>query len=185
MKVQNGLDLQNQKIINQADPTSAQDSATKAYVDSAYPGYVYVVPADVTGLNSTTLVEIPGMSHLISSSGVYSFRAELRYIATSGTSPSIQFAPGYANAFADSMSYSIVQQTATTGSSNVNVQANNNVANPLQPTSTLFTYACHISGSFRATSVGTFYIRYRAGGTSPVLTLRRFSLLQIQKLSAA
>lgn len=38
LKIGNGLDLQSQKIINQADPTSAQDSATKAYVDNLVNG---------------------------------------------------------------------------------------------------------------------------------------------------
>lgn len=38
MKVWNGLDLNNQKIINQADPTAAQDSATKNYVDNLVNG---------------------------------------------------------------------------------------------------------------------------------------------------
>lgn len=38
LKIGNGLDLQSQKIVNQADPTSAQDSATKAYVDNLVNG---------------------------------------------------------------------------------------------------------------------------------------------------
>lgn len=38
LKVANGLDLQSQKIINQADPTAAQDSATKNYVDNLVNG---------------------------------------------------------------------------------------------------------------------------------------------------
>jgi hypothetical protein len=34
-KISNGLDLQSQKIINVADPTSAQDVGTKNYIDNA------------------------------------------------------------------------------------------------------------------------------------------------------
>lgn len=37
-KIGNGLDLNSQKIINQADPTNPQDSATKAYVDNVARG---------------------------------------------------------------------------------------------------------------------------------------------------
>lgn len=37
-KVTNGLDLQNQRVINTGDPSGAQDVATKAYVDAAARG---------------------------------------------------------------------------------------------------------------------------------------------------
>lgn len=38
--VANSLDMQNNKIINLSDPSSAQDGATKNYVDTALTGYV-------------------------------------------------------------------------------------------------------------------------------------------------
>lgn len=38
LKIGNGLDLAGQRITNQGDPTSAQDSATKAYVDNLVNG---------------------------------------------------------------------------------------------------------------------------------------------------
>ena len=48
-KVANGLNLQSQKIVSLADPTAAQDAATKQYVDmhSAVYGF-YFVPSTET-----------------------------------------------------------------------------------------------------------------------------------------
>lgn len=39
-KIQNGLDLQSQKIVNVQDPTNAQEAATKNYVDTHPPAAV-------------------------------------------------------------------------------------------------------------------------------------------------
>lgn len=57
LKIGNGLDLQSQKIINQADPTSAQDSATKNYVDNLVNGLnwgVHVRAASTSNVSVTT-----------------------------------------------------------------------------------------------------------------------------------
>jgi len=40
-KVANGLDLQAQRIVSVADPSSAQDAATKAYVDNIAAGLAW------------------------------------------------------------------------------------------------------------------------------------------------
>lgn len=40
-KIYNGLDLQSQRIISMADPTSSQDAATKLYVDNLVNGLSY------------------------------------------------------------------------------------------------------------------------------------------------
>lgn len=55
MKLWNGADLNGKKITNQADPTSAQDSATKNYVDTHHN---IAIPFHVSG-TVTTGVKVP------------------------------------------------------------------------------------------------------------------------------
>ena len=55
MKIMNGLDLNGQRITNQADPTSAQDSATKNYVDNIAKGLEWHQHVRVATSTNTTL----------------------------------------------------------------------------------------------------------------------------------
>lgn len=50
-KVSNGLDLQNQKITNLDDPDSAQDAATRAWVEAAIAAVVDAAPGTLDTLN--------------------------------------------------------------------------------------------------------------------------------------
>ena len=54
-KVANGLDLQSQRIISVADPSGAQDAATKAYVDSFAAGLSWKDEAVVASTGNLTL----------------------------------------------------------------------------------------------------------------------------------
>lgn len=58
-KVANGLDLQGQRIQSVADPSSAQDAATKAYVDNVSAGLRWKQPVRVASTASVT-VSNPG-----------------------------------------------------------------------------------------------------------------------------
>jgi hypothetical protein len=54
-KVMNGLDLQNQKIVNLADPSSSTDAATKQYVDNVGAGKSWKEPARAATTANGTL----------------------------------------------------------------------------------------------------------------------------------
>lgn len=54
-KVSNGLDLQSQRIISVADPSSAQDAATKAYVDAIAAGLAWKKEVVVATTTNGTL----------------------------------------------------------------------------------------------------------------------------------
>jgi hypothetical protein len=55
MKVSNGLDLQSQKIINMADPSTGTDAATKQYVDNVARGLYWKQPVRVATTTNGTL----------------------------------------------------------------------------------------------------------------------------------
>lgn len=55
LKIGNGLDLQSQKIVNLADPSSSADAATKAYVDNALVGLKWKAPVRVATTTTGTL----------------------------------------------------------------------------------------------------------------------------------
>ena len=55
MKVMNGLDLQSQKIVNLADPSSSTDAANKAYVDNVARGLSWKAPVRVATTANGTL----------------------------------------------------------------------------------------------------------------------------------
>ena len=54
-KILNGLDLASQKIINLADPSSAQDAASKAYVDNVAAGLQWKAPVRAATTATGTL----------------------------------------------------------------------------------------------------------------------------------
>src|SRR5882762_10201520 len=54
-KVANGLDLQSQKIINLANPTAAQDAASKNYVDSVATGLDWHLHVRAASLANVTI----------------------------------------------------------------------------------------------------------------------------------
>lgn len=54
-KVSNGLDLQSQRIVSVADPSSAQDAATKAYVDAIAAGLAWKKEVVVATTTNGTL----------------------------------------------------------------------------------------------------------------------------------
>src|SRR5882762_3125839 len=58
-KVANGLDLQSQKIINLANPTAAQDAASKNYVDSVATGLDWHLHVRAASLANVT-ISAPG-----------------------------------------------------------------------------------------------------------------------------
>jgi hypothetical protein len=58
-KVMNGLDLQSQRIQNIANPTSAQDAATKTYVDALINGVSWKTAARVASTSNITVAS-PG-----------------------------------------------------------------------------------------------------------------------------
>lgn len=61
MKLWHGLDMNAQKITNQADPTSAQDSATKKYVDDVSGQTLFAALSSTVSFN-TTITALTGMN---------------------------------------------------------------------------------------------------------------------------
>lgn len=59
MKVMNGLDLQSQRIQNQADPVSAQDSASKNYVDNLVNGLNWGQHVRAAALTNVSVTSAP------------------------------------------------------------------------------------------------------------------------------
>jgi hypothetical protein len=59
MKIMNGLDLQSQKIVNLADPSSNADAATKQYVDNVARGLQWKAPVRVAS-TANIVVASPG-----------------------------------------------------------------------------------------------------------------------------
>lgn len=55
MKIMNGLDLQSQKIVNLADPSSATDAVTKQYADNLARGAKWKDPVRVATTANGTL----------------------------------------------------------------------------------------------------------------------------------
>lgn len=55
LKIGNGLDLQSQKIVNLADPSSLTDAATKQYVDNGLLGLRWKAPVRVATTTNGTL----------------------------------------------------------------------------------------------------------------------------------
>lgn len=55
MKIMNGLDLQSQRIVGLADPSSATDAATKQYVDNVARGLYWKQPVRVATTTNGTL----------------------------------------------------------------------------------------------------------------------------------
>src|SRR5262245_34719313 len=65
----NGFDANSQKVINVADPTNAQDAATKAYIDSrtleAVATSSTTVGTSITALTGLSIASVPAGTYAI------------------------------------------------------------------------------------------------------------------------
>jgi len=84
VKINDNLDLTNHKIVNVTDPTSAQDAATKNYVDSTFVELTGDTMTGALALPSGTAAA-PSLSVGTTDNGIYSPGADQVAISTNGT----------------------------------------------------------------------------------------------------
>lgn len=182
LKIGRGLDLQSQAIINQADPTNAQDSATKNYVDGQIGSRLKGrAAADQTAMASTTYADVTSLAVTLPSTGYYRFKAFIPIRAVSGTSPTITF--GVTGPTAVVCQYSATVQSATVGTATTTVAGSylqNTALSGIVATGV--TYGALVDGFVEVSATGILKVQYKCGGTIPSFTVFTGAMFMAEKI---
>lgn len=173
LKIGKGLDLQSQKIINQADPTAAQDSATKNYVDTRL--YARMVTSAVTS-SATSAADITGLTITALPAGSYIVDAFLVYrVATVTTTIGFGVTGGTLTSLSLSRKRYITASTFAVGT----LQVAYGTAIIAGSTAATTDLEATLSGRLVTSGAGDFKVQFASGTSAIVCTIQPGSWLTV------